>query len=284
MEHEAKPQTGEINTLNSSAKEITYPGSRVYPNTRREALKYIDIGCKPSITKELGLRVISLYQDLGAAYMIPSEPNDRVSWLNRMHYFMMIGNVKCPEHIDFRLLYDRFIHGIMIGTVQTKGYSIKPMVDAFNSLFYRKEVVDTLEEQQKQMFPEYQINDTNQIEEKHIEEKHIEEEDEQEQHNTDSEIDEWDLDPTEYLRLSPYKVADLVGILTRIESGEGSETKVSGVSNIGQGISEGISGFRQIADQTTNKKSFLKRLYATHDFFKKHGIYKDKGIFYADKL
>lgn len=106
------------------------------------------------IPKHLGWMLITFHQDLGAENLLPSGTNDRVSYINRLHRMMLVQNDMCPPEVDFGVIYSRFTSAVLTGKAEPKGYSIKPLCDAFNRWVTSQDVRESLYQAHYILYPD----------------------------------------------------------------------------------------------------------------------------------
>jgi len=146
-------EIGELTNLKNS-KSI---GERIYCSSRKQANTQIQDGSDPrriSIPVHLGNAFAVFFQDLGAETLLPSNGNDKVSYINRLHKALTINNKLCPPEIDFNVIYSQFFNAVLSGEIQPKGYSIKPLCDAFNQWITNDKVRNRLYEKHYEYNPD----------------------------------------------------------------------------------------------------------------------------------
>lgn len=102
----------------------------------------------------MGKGIIAYYQFQGMTSHLPSDPKDRVSYINRFHRELAIQNPYWPEDIPFWIVYYYFIKELKYGELEIKGANISTHVQAFKQWIRKGGTTELLEKANRQYNPD----------------------------------------------------------------------------------------------------------------------------------
>lgn len=98
-------------------------------------------------------RLYLMYMKIGATSELPTDPADRVSFLNDLWCTMYLNNHLCPDDIPFSLIINKFTVAMVQGRAERKGNNQAAIVQAFNNWITQMDVRNQLYQERDQFYP-----------------------------------------------------------------------------------------------------------------------------------